>query len=938
MRKSKTNRSTEEKIRNYSVVNYNRFKKQIEYSYFEKDTQGKWVKKHKQKMIENEVFVPHTDAVVSQISGNKPNLKKDLFGNPILVGITTDFFSKSLPSVVRKCPRRFSYDLQPSTKFLADHFEFDEEKDEIPPLRIHFMDIETVIDDYGFLPGWNVGPDRDGHRGGVTLISSYDNIEDKTYVFGKNPYKDYKNPLPKDVVYVWCKDEKGILREYMKYLKRTDPDILTGWNCSDYDIPYILNRLVYNFGEGSLKHFGNGNAWIKNEARRFIINKLNIVDYMVLYKKFELKPRRSYALAAIVEEEEVEIGGEGKIEYEGSMKDFYTRDWDGFVRYCIQDAKLVYELDSKKKLLETFIMCCYMAGISFDKAIAQDVSWLRIHDSAIYRFCKEKGIELPETKEADTSVTKFTGAFVMEPKSGLYDYVTVFDVASLYPSCIQALNISIEAYRGQVKEGQIPTQKGPYIVEFYSPLWLSLGEYQETLVENHNKYSKDKIDAVAGRPKVFKFETFADLHSFLKKYNLCVAANGAIFTKDFRGVIPSLLDHWIAIRKKNKKLYFEYKQKYQKTGDIKDKNLSDRYNTIQQVYKIRLNSLYGFVGSKWSRFYHTDLAEAVTATGQYVIRSTIDHLKRKNPFFEAMYCDTDSVFLNYGAILKYKGIEISDLNKEQCVQACLEIDKEVKSAIEENLTNITENIMMTPQQYKFESEEVISKLLITSKKKYIAKLVYDKTTNQYPEEDYTIKGMEFKKSNLSTPIKNFLQKITIEIMEGKTREEVIAILRDMFNKMPNMPIDDISYAQGVRSLWKYEKGTNIVINEDAKSAIAYFPKKTPYHIAGALVTNALVEYDPDLRDMGGVSEGDKAKIVFVCPTNIFGVKAITIAGSWHPKLYQYFKLDVEYMMQRLILGPLQPTFDAVKYNITMDDILQFKFVDSNNTKIQLLLF
>jgi len=929
---------TSQKIRNYGCVNYNRFKKQIEYTYFDKDDKGKWKKRTGQKTVQNEIFIPHHEAVVDAVQGKPTNLRKDLFGNPILVGITCDYFDKNLPKAIRQCSRRFSYDINPIIKFLAEEFEFDEEKDEIPPLRVHFMDIESIMDDRGFLRAWDAGPDRMGNsRGGITLISSYDSVDDHTTVFGINPYRDAKNPLPKDVTYIWCKDERGVLREYMKYLKRKDPDIITGWNCADYDIPYILNRMRLHFGEKSLKHFGNGNAWIKNEANRFITNGVNVVDYMILYKKFELIPRRSYALAAIVEEEEVEIGGEGKIKYEGSIRDFYENDWDGFVRYCVQDSQLVYQLDNKKKLMETFIMCCYMAGISFDKAIGQDVSWLRIHDAAIYRFCQEKDIQLPETKKVPDGAGKFLGAFVMEPNPGLYDYVTVFDVASLYPSCIQALNISIEAYRGQVKQGSIPNQKGPFVVEFYNPLWLSLEEYQEKIIEAYNRYSKTKLNAVQGRPQVMQFNTFNQLKKYLKDRNYCVGANGAIFTLDFRGVIPSLLDHWIAIRKKNKKLFFEYKQKYQKTGDIKDKQLSDRYNTIQQVYKIRLNSLYGFVGAKWSRFYHTDLAEAVTATGQYVIKSTMEYLKRKNPFFEAMYCDTDSVFIHYGKILQYKGIEVSEENREECVKACLEIDKEIKAAIVENLENITQNVMLTPQQYKFETEEVNSKLLITSKKKYIARVVYDKTTGQYPNDDFTVKGMEFKKSNLSKPIKKFLKDVTIKIMDGMSREDTIKMLRDMFNKMPQLPIDDISYAQGVRSLWKYVGNTNIVV-QDEKNAIAYFPKKCPYHIAGALVINALIDFDPELRDMDRVGEGDKAKIVFVCPTNIFGVKAVTIVGRWHPKLYQYFKLDVEYMMHRLITGPLQPVFDAVGYNITLDDILQYKFLDSENTVVQTLLF
>jgi len=921
-------------------VRYNTKKSQIEYTHFIKNKSGEWTKEHDQVFIKNDVYIPNAEAVAKLRQGKPQNLHKDLFGNPILVGVTTDFYDKNPPEPVRQSSVKFGSDIHPTVKFLGEHFEFDEEKDELPPLRVQFMDIETRVDDKGFLQGWHVGPDRYPERGGVTLISSYDNISQKTTIFGINPYTDTTTePLPKNTEYIWCRDERGVLREYMRYLKNTDPDILTGWNCADYDIPYIINRLLYVFGPNSLWHFGNGSVWIDNNKRRFTSNGINIIDYMILYKKFELKPRRSYSLDNITKVEGITIGGKGKHKFKGSFRDFYETDWNGFVRYCTQDAELVYALDKKKELMQTFIMCCYMAGIPFNQAITQDVSWMRIHDASIYRYCREQNTQLPDKGEVPEDVGKFAGAYVMEPRPGVYDYVTVFDVASLYPSCIRALNISIEAYRGQILRGDVVTQRGPFQVKFFDQIHLSLGDYEVHLLETHNKYNADKVDPYQGKPVIHNYGTFEELKAVLNQYNYCIAANGAIFTKASRGVIPSLLDHWIDIRKKNKKLYFEYKQKYQQTNDPKFKALSDRYNTIQMVYKIRLNSLYGFVGTKYSRFYHTDLAEAVTATGQYVIKSTIEALKNVNPHYAAMYCDTDSVFLHYGQILRYLGIDTSDANKEECVRKCIEIDNEVKAAIDSNLEKVCSEIMLTPNMYSFESEEVISRMLLPSKKKYIARIVYDKTTNQYPDNEFTVKGMEFKKSNLSDPIKEFLRETTIKIMDGASEEDIITLMNVKFNEITNMPIDDIAYAQGVRNIDAYSMNTNIVISNPT-TALAYFPPKTPYHVAGALAMNALIDYDPELRDMNKVAEGEKGKIVFVCPTNLFGVKAITIAqgAEWNPKLYEYFKLDVEYMFDRLFIGPLKPTFDAVKYRITMDSILGFKFVNQNNTVIQPCLF
>ena len=620
------------KIRNFGTIQYHGKSKEIRYSYFEKQN-DKWIKKRDKKYLQNEVFIPNSEAVVQCRKGTPAGLRKDLFGNPILRGVVTDFYDKCPPEPVRQSKVKYDSDISPSVKFLAKNFEFDPEQDEIPNFRIQYMDIETLVDDDGFLEAWDVGLERQGDRGGVTLISSYDNISGITHVFGREPYNDTQHPLNDNVVYLNCQNEYGILREYMKYLKKTDPDIITGWNCYNYDIPYIINRLMYCFGPNALYHFGQGTAWINNDRRKIIVNGINIIDYMVLYKKFELKPRRSYSLDNITQVEGIVIDGEGKIKHKGSFRDFYENNCNKFVRYCIQDSRLVERLDEKKKLLDTFIMCCYMAGISFTEAIGHDISWLRIHDAAIYRFCHERGLALPEKKEAPDEVEKFTGAYVYTPKPSVYDYVTVYDVASLYPSCIRALNISIEAYRGQVQSGSIVDNEGPFVVEFFDSLWLSLQEYENHLIQNYNNYHAQKVKEDDGRPKVYSFETRDQLLQYLKGLNYCIAANGAIFTKDFRGVIPSILDMLIADRKKYKKVYFEYKQKAQSEKDSKKKkkynSLSDRYNTIQSVKKIFCNSLYGYIGTKYSRFYNTQLAEAVTSTGRFVLQSTADKLDKR---------------------------------------------------------------------------------------------------------------------------------------------------------------------------------------------------------------------------------------------------------------------------------------------------------------------
>ena len=68
------------KIRNFGSVIYQSKKKQINYTYFDKDENGEWQKYHSQKMIQNDVYVPNNEAVAMLRQGKMPELNKDLFG------------------------------------------------------------------------------------------------------------------------------------------------------------------------------------------------------------------------------------------------------------------------------------------------------------------------------------------------------------------------------------------------------------------------------------------------------------------------------------------------------------------------------------------------------------------------------------------------------------------------------------------------------------------------------------------------------------------------------------------------------------------------------------------------------------------------------------------------------------------------------------------
>lgn len=67
---------------------------------------------------------------------------------------------------------------------------------------------------------------------------------------------------------------------------------------------------------------------------------------------------------------------------------------------------------------------------------------------------------------------------------------------------------------------------------------------------------------------------------------------------------------------------------------------ADRKST---AYKVFANSIYGVIGSPYSRFYDREIVESVTLNGQWLIKQTIAEAEKRG--FRTIYGDTDSIFV-----------------------------------------------------------------------------------------------------------------------------------------------------------------------------------------------------------------------------------------------------------------------------------------------------
>lgn len=247
----------------------------------------------------------------------------------------------------------------------------------------------------------------------------------------------------KNVYYMKCDNEIHLLRKFLQVWENLDVDVLTGWNTEFFDIPYIVNRINQLLGE---EHSSRLSPWGllreysitlgTKEQRSYDILGISCLDYLAVYKKFQLAPRESYRLDNIAE---VELG-EKKIDYSeyGNLYTLHKENYQKFIEYNIRDVDLIFMLEEKLGFLDQLFALTYDSRVNFSEGLSSLVIW----DTIIHNYLLDKNIVVPTARPHISSDHTIAGGFVKEPVPGMYEWVMSFDLNSLYPHLIMQYNIS----------------------------------------------------------------------------------------------------------------------------------------------------------------------------------------------------------------------------------------------------------------------------------------------------------------------------------------------------------------------------------------------------------------------------------------------------------------------------------------------------------------
>jgi DNA polymerase delta subunit 1 len=394
-----------------------------------------------------------------------------------------------------------------------------------------------------------------------------------------------------------------MLDAWAAFVRETDPDIVTGYNVQNFDLPYLLNRMRKLRAEGAqmLGRIRNAKATMKDTTFQSSAygkheNVETTIDGRVIFDMLQYI-RRDYKLSSYsLNSVSAHFLGQQKEDVHHSIiSDLQAGTADDRRRlavYCLKDAYLPQKLMDKLMVMINHIEMARVTGVPLDFLLTRGQQIKVV--SMLYRKCRPLGLLVPTLQRqggpgGEEGDVAYEGATVIEPIKGYYDEpIATLDFASLYPSIMMAHNLCYSTLMAADEVSRLPPES-----------------YEKTPDEPH----------------YFVRSTVA------------------------KGILPQILEELLAARKRAKT----------DMAKATDPFVIAVQNGRQLALKISANSVYGFTGATVGQLPCLAISSTVTAYGRTMIDSTKraveERFRTANGYpanAQVVYGDTDSVMVRFG--------------------------------------------------------------------------------------------------------------------------------------------------------------------------------------------------------------------------------------------------------------------------------------------------
>jgi len=364
-------------------------------------------------------------------------------------------------------------------------------------------------------------------------------------------------------------DERALLRRWRDLLVASDADIITGWNTTNFDLPYLLDR-AETLDVQDFPHWGrirsqrvrmrdtvfSSKAHGTRSYKEITIEGRVQLDMLTLIQRDH--KLSSYSLNAVsahfLGEQKEDVHHSDIAALQAGTAETRRR----LAVYCLKDALLPQRLFDKLSYLYNYAEMARVTGVPLGWLVSRGQA-VKVF-SQILRKCRAKGLVVPHVARGgpgggDEGGGSYEGATVLEAKAGFHDRpIATLDFASLYPSIMMAHNLCYTTL--------VPRER----VSRYRPEDVTRTPSGDTFVK------------------------------------------GSVT----EGLLPEILRELLAARKQAKR------EMAVETDAFRRAVLDGR----QQALKVSANSVYGFTGATVGKMPCLEISASVTAFGREMIEHT----------------------------------------------------------------------------------------------------------------------------------------------------------------------------------------------------------------------------------------------------------------------------------------------------------------------------
>jgi len=343
--------------------------------------------------------------------------------------------------------------------------------------------------------------------------------------------------------------------------------------------------------------------------------------------------------------------------------------------------------------------------------------------------------------------------------------------------------------------------------------------------------------------------------------------------------------------------------------ELRDKTKIEISNAdvFQQNIKILLNSLYGSMANKYSRFFNLRNAEAITLTGQLAV-SWIEI--KFNQYFSKIFkedkdyvvaIDTDSCMVDLTKFVELIKEKKPGFTEEALVDYLSTYsDVTIGNLLDVWYRELKEVMGFYDHKLHMKRECIASSGFFTAKKRYVLK-VHDKEGIRYSEPKLKIMGLESERSSTPSYFKDKLKE-SFKIILSEDNDSLIRYVNEVRMGMKDRPPEDIAFSRGVNGVEKY-----------------YIPNKpltqsyrggTPIHVRASIVFNYLVSSKNLQNKYEHIKSGDKIKYIYLKSPNPLGENILAFRETIPPEFGIDKYLDYNQQFKKAFETPLQNVLDC----------------------------